>query len=462
MAFISGIDLSLFPEKKGVYIVGGSIRDHLLGKLPLDFDIVVSENPERFSEKLANNLSGHRVQIGHKMPIIRVVAKNQAFDISQIKGNNIFEDLAQRDFTINAMALSIESGQLIDCAHGKTDLHHKTVRMVSDGVFKQDPVRLLRAFRIAAVLNFEIEPKTIEFIRKEADLLWHCAAERIREELCHLFRSSRSYGYLEQMARTGLLFELMPELKHLKGCRQNRHHTYDVFDHTMKAYFHMEALLNNFSRMPANVKKPIRSHISVRNKALMKYAILLHDIGKPATRTKDGKGNIHFYGHAVKGAEMVETINKKLKIANRDMDYIDDMIRHHNRPRHLFKLYAQGQLTPKAQTRFFIHCGRRAPDIMLHSIADHQGKVPDPDKSFEKFIFKLLSSFYEFHLPKTTSPPLLNGKDLIQQLGLRPSPLFKTILDQVEEARLSDQIMTKEDAVSLAKKILKRHTGSNS
>jgi poly(A) polymerase len=452
----------IFPDKKGAYLVGGSVRDYLLGLNPLDYDIAVSSSPRAFAENLAGRLSGRIVHMGKKgKESFRVIAGKWVFDISALKGDCIETDLKLRDFSINAMAYSISTGQLIDDQNGRIDLLKKSVRMVSESAFKDDPVRLLRAFRIAANLDFTIEPQTLSIIRKDSSLLMTCACERIREEFLGMLKSSRSYSFLEQMADTGLLFNLIPPLKDLSQCAQNRHHAYDVFSHTLKAYFHMENVLNHLSDMGNESGIRLQDLISNREKPMMKFAALLHDIGKPLTQSVDEDGNIHFYGHGMKSADMAKIISRNLRLSNRDIDFVDCIIRNHDRPLHLFKLQSQNQLTAKALTRFFLNCGGRTPNILLHGIADYRGKTPDPETQFDRFAMDIIRTYDVQHRPKLAETPLLNGKDLIRILGLSPSSLFKRILESVENARLAGQIHTKQEALEIANIFLHNRKGSN-
>jgi tRNA nucleotidyltransferase/poly(A) polymerase len=155
------IDTKIFPKSRGAYIVGGAIRDMLCDRTPLDYDIAVLADPDAFARQVARNTNGRLVEIGKPgQEIIRVVAKETMIDISKVKGKSIDADLRARDYSINAMAYDLFSNQLIDPLGGRSDLAHKTIRMVSKGIFNQDPLRLLRAFRMAAVLQFKIESHT--------------------------------------------------------------------------------------------------------------------------------------------------------------------------------------------------------------------------------------------------------------------------------------------------------------
>jgi len=202
----------IFPQKKGAYIIGGSIRDLLLDRIPTDYDIAVKENPKKFAEKMAKNISGRLVRMGKPgQMIIRVVSDDHIFDITSLNGCSIENDLKKRDFTINAMAYDLSSGEIIDCLGGLRDLADKKVRMVSTDIFRKDPIRLIRAYRIGACLNFEIESQTASIIRAYAKLIKNSAGERIRGEIVKMLRTSKSYYYLSQMDDTGLLTAIFPD-----------------------------------------------------------------------------------------------------------------------------------------------------------------------------------------------------------------------------------------------------------
>ncbi|MBU4185918.1 MAG: HD domain-containing protein [Proteobacteria bacterium] len=440
------LNLKILPKIKDAYIVGGSIRDIILGKSPFDYDIAVLGNPEKFAKKIAVKKSDHIVEIGkqdHK--IIRVISGNKIFDISSVNESTIEDDLLKRDFTINAMAYSLSSGKIIDCTGGVNDLASRKIRMASGTVFEEDPVRLIRAYRIGASLDFEIDINTAAAIRKNANLIKNSAGERIRTEFFRILQVPKSHHYITQMADTGLLFAIFPELGNLKGCFQNRFHQYDVFDHTMKSFYHLENILNN---------KIIHS-IDENTVSLLKFAILLHDTGKPLVKKDDNEGNVRFYGHSRKGAEITKEISSRLKLSTKEKNFIDFIIRNHINPLHLFIAKSKGTLTNKGITRFFIKCGDNTPHLLLHSIADMKGKGDESREEFIEFAKNMISKFFSEFMPRKKMPALITGNDLINEFGLFPSPLFKKIIFSVEEARLSNQINTRQEALSLVKNIIK-------
>jgi tRNA nucleotidyltransferase/poly(A) polymerase len=447
----------VIPKIKGAYIVGGSIRDLLLGRSPSDYDIVVIESPDKYACDLAMRCNGHVVKIGKQnQTIFRVISEGNIFDISAIEGKTIEDDLKKRDFTINAIGYSLTSGKLIDLLEGIKDLSLKTIRMVSTDIFQKDPVRLLRAYRIGAMYDFEIETETASAIANNAKLIKTSAGERIRAELFKILYQAKSYGYIDQMAKSGLLFEILPELTALKGCYQNEHHKHDVLDHSLAAYSQLETLLNDRNINP-EMSDFLNRDMDKERSALLKCSILLHDIGKPSSLTIGNDSKIHFFGHDKIGAEIAKQISIRLKFSNNEANYIDFIIRNHIAALHLYNSGIKNPPSNKSLTRFFIKCGDMTPDILLHTIADIKGKGNEDKRNedFLSFASYLLKEFFSGYEVKKTGLRLITGNDLIEEFGLSPSPLFKRILYLVEESRISNDIKNREEAFSLVKELIK-------
>jgi len=462
------IDTNIFPKSRGAYIVGGAIRDILSGRSPLDYDVAVAADPAAYAHQLADITNGRLVEIGKPgQKIIRVVTNETLIDISKVQGMSIDDDLRARDFTINAMAYDLFSHRLIDPLGGQTDLAHKTIRMVSKHIFKQDPVRLLRAFRMAAILQFEIASQTQTAIEKHAGLIQQSAGERVREELFKMLQSAKSHPYLRQLADTGLLFATLPELAALKNCRQNRFHQFDVFEHTQRAYEHLEKLLDSsLDQALLTVNGASLAHrIAESRRPLLKFSILLHDVGKSVVQSAGRNGSLHFYGHERQSAHMAAAICKRLKCSTRDTDSICFVVRHHARPLSLFKALNEQDAAPRAITRFFIKSAEYTRELLISSVADmlaKKEKQDDRSRAFIKFVNQLLAQFETDFKPKKSMPPLLTGHDLINKFGLKPSPLFKKILDRVEEERLSKSKMNRQEALDLAERLITEDRGQKS
>jgi putative nucleotidyltransferase with HDIG domain len=454
----------ILPSVKGVFLVGGCVRDILLGLNPVDYDmVVVNKDPESFSREMAEKLSARVIQLGRNdNRIYRIMAKTGCFDISPAFGGHIHSDLLNRDYTLNAIGYSVELKEYTDVTGGIDDLNKKMIRKVSDDVFKKDPVRLLRGFRIAAGCGFTIEPGTLESIQRDVALIQSAAKERIKAEWFKLLAFPNSFYHVSAMAQTGLLFELFPELNALKDCGQNRYHAFNVWDHTLAAFEALEPLIHHSFQVPGLQDDLLSSHFRKDQRALLKYAMLLHDIGKPETKSAHEDGTIHFYRHASTGAALTLKINTRLRASNREKDYIYEMVRHHNRPLQLFVLHARNSLRPKNIIRFFMDCRGLVPDLLLHSLADNRGKGLPGKVGYEDFVWNLLSTYFLDFKSLQDSPPPIQGNDLIERFNLSPSPLFKVILNRVKEAWFSGEIKNRNQALELVKKILadQNHTQS--
>ncbi len=440
--------------------MGGCVRDLLAGETPADYDLAVSGQPAAFARQVADRHGGRPVAIGpERHRIFRVVAGKRVFDISPLAGDSIEADLKSRDFTINAMAFDLAGQALIDPEYGRTDLKNRVIRMVSPDAFISDPLRQLRAFRLAVQFRFRIAAQTLLALKANVGLIKACAGERIRAELLKMLSFSGSTDALAQMTDCGLLLNIIPELSPLADCRQNVHHSFDVWTHTLAAGRHLEALID-----PVNLKKKgarlcrAAAQLKDRNRTgLLKLALLLHDLGKPATRSTDTQGQVHFYGHGRRGVKIAAEICRRLKCSRRETDYLKGVIKNHLRPLFLFRLHAENRLSDRAVTRFFIQCGEMTPDILLHAVADFAGKrhTPGTDFSnFTSFIETLLARYFDTHTRRVARPGLLTGDDLMTAFGLHPSPLFKKLLTRVETARLAGEISKKHQALDLVRRLL--------
>ena len=445
-----------FPALKGAYLVGGCVRDLFLDRSPTDFDLVVLKDPEGAAKTISAHTQGHLIRLGKPEFILyRIILDHAVIDIQRVKGKTIEEDLSQRDFTINAMAYPTASGEVIDIHGGRTDLKNRIVRMTSEDVFKTDPVRLIRAYRMAAVLKFDIDPPTQTAIKKNSYKISVSAGERIREELFQLLRVENAYKYLMDMAESDLLFAIFPELSSLKGCTQNRFHTDDVLVHTLSTIEYIEHIFTKLKDLLPNLFHRLDKLLDDSSRVLLKFSALLHDIGKPSSKSIDDKGDTHFYGHQKIGGGIIGSVFMRLKLSNHDARFIEHMVRCHLLPLHLFQSEKQRRLTPKGVTRFFMKNGEMTPFVLLHALADQMAKEKKEDHRFHRFISKLLEDFFLKFKEVRHKPKLVTGHDLIREFGLSPSPLFKTILTHIEEKRLAGEITTKAEALSQIRQYLR-------
>ena len=445
------------PRRKGVYIVGGSLRDRLLGRIPTDVDIAVHGDPEPFARELATQMNRRVITMGRQAhPLFRVVTQNRVFDISPLQGATIEEDLRHRDFTVNALAYETLSAKIIDVAHGFQDIKDGQIRQVANTCFEADPLRLLRAFRIAAQLGFQIEEHTLKAIRDKAHLISKIAAERIRSELFDILKAPGTHEWLRKMADTGILFNILPEMKAMKGCFQNRYHAFDVLEHTIRTVHHVEELATQDLKCDRD-HLPLVTSMDAPRQTRLKLAALLHDIGKPLSMYRTIDGHVRFTGHASIGARMVADLGDRLRFSRNEIEHATKMVHYHLRPLFLFNAGQKKTLTQKDITRFFMKTHTVTADILLLSIADKRARQPSAqvtDSEFELFVRELIHRYDIVFRPSLEIRPLISGHDLIHHLYLAPSPLFKLILARTRELQLAGRITTRKAALKFVADVI--------
>ncbi len=452
-------DTNILPFKTGVYVVGGSVRDLLAGRIPHDYDLVVQQDCINFASRLAATTGGHIVELGRqKQKMLRVVTKDRFFDIMPVNGTSIENDLGRRDFSINAMAVDVSSGNLIDPYGGQKDLAAKTVRMVSREVFRKDPVRLIRAYRMAATFGFSIDKNTQAAIAADANLIQKSAGERIREELFKILQCTESHSYLSMMAHSGLLFSVFPEFLELRQQRLQPAAPRTLFDQTLDSYNHLEKLLNPEDEFRRSIGIQSLGNDDADRSLLMKWAILFHDLGGLPAKPPCANGEINNPGaRANDSAAMAQDICRRLRFSRRQSDTIEMIIRHHFKPIILFNAHQKNSPVEKEFIRLFLNCNDVTPDVLLHALAEFRGQREAADpviNEFSGFIRMLIQKYYTQLRPRASLPPPINGNDLINEFGMKPSAEFKHILKRVEEERLSQPTYSREDALKLVKNLL--------
>jgi poly(A) polymerase len=313
----------------------------------------------------------------------------------------------------------------------------------------------MRAYRMGAVLNFSIDSQTRDAIKAEAHRICSSAPERIRDEMIKLLKSPTSSLYVTDMSRSGIVTFVLPEMASLKKCLQNKHHPDNAFLHSLKALSCLENILNHLPDFFPEFDENIFLMPASPDTPLLKFAILIHDIGKPLTRSVDEKGNVHFYCHEEKSAQLSDIITKRLRFSNDDQRYIHDIIANHMKPLLLFLSHRKNRLTSKAINRFFLRSNNRVIDILIHAMADMKAKGAHPDTDdFMNFSNLMTTLYHRQFKPLSLLPPLINGDDLIKEFGLFPSPLFGKILNHLKEQRLQHLIQNRDEALNAVRNFL--------
>lgn len=446
-----------------IYVVGGYLRDLILGFDTHDRDYVVrGVSAVDFAEYIANLFSGHFILLDKNFDIARVVLDDKVtiLDFAGCVGGNIYEDLKRRDLTINAMAFQLieSNSELIDIHDGLTDCKNKLVKSISDKNVVDDPLRLLRIYRIAAQLEFQIEKETLDSVSKHCYLIKNVASERIESELCKLISSGNSYFYIKQMSDYGLLEEIFPVLKVTKTVPPNVYHHLCLYDHTLEVYRQAELSLKDLDeRSIKHLSKQITPTYS--RLTILKYAALLHDIGKPSTWKIDSEGKHSFIGHPEAGANMAEEILKEMKLPNVIQYLIVKLVKYHLYPAQVSN--NDEMPTLKALLRFFRKLGEEVPEAIILGLADRRSALGplitvDNLKKHEKMLFQMLEEYYITLEKEITLPKLIDGEYVMELLRLRPSAKVGEILKAIRDLQIEGVVSTQEEARDW---ILKNFTG---
>src|SRR5438874_2660497 len=317
----------------GGWLVGGSVRDLLLDRPVTDIDLVVSEEPRGVAQRLARSLGGSPFPLSERHGAWRVVDSGHTIDVAGCRGT-LEQDLALRDFTINAIAIPLAGGEPIDPGGGRADLDAGVVRAVSDAVFDDDPLRLLRLPRIAHELDFEIEPATARLAEARRGRAAEPSAERIFMEVRRLIGGDRPAEALRRVDALGVLDVVMPEIAPLRGCLQSEHHQLDVWEHTLHV---VEAVADIGDHpghyLPAHVDR-LRGELDavvgdeMTGRQALRLAALFHDIRKPQTR-REVDGRIGFMGHDAQGSQATAAILGRWKASNDLIRFCRMLVRQH-------------------------------------------------------------------------------------------------------------------------------------
>lgn len=457
------------PKKVRLYLVGGYLRDIILKreKENPDIDFCLKKGAISFGKSLTKKIKAGFVVFdkahGSCRLVKRIDRRILTLDFTDFRGKTLAEDLFWRDFTINSFVLELESlfskekleNVLIDPYHGIKDLGSKVIRTLNNKSFDEDPLRILRAFSLAAIFNFKINANTLRLIKLKKAKLFRVSSERIRDELFKILDCPDAFRYLLLLDNLKILKIIVPEIEIMRRVKQGPYHHLDVLKHTLETLRQFELLLPEF-KSNFDLRNYLNEVISSgrRRLSLLKLGILLHDIGKPkALRHKDGK--IIFQGHERIGAEFSRNIAWRLKLSNDELAALNKMVFWHLRPGYLAD---NENVTAKAKFRYFRDTASEAVSTLLISLADQRatrGRLTTKESRLrhEKLVTGLIKEYFRAQKEKKLIP-LINGDDLIREFKLSPSPLIGKILTQVQELQAIGKLKTKKEALKIAQKII--------
>ncbi|MCL0101903.1 HD domain-containing protein [Dehalococcoidia bacterium] len=476
-AFIGRLRSILESQGIEAYLVGGAVRDALLGRPKYDLDVAVAADVAQVAKLVARNLPSTLVHLDENRQVYRLVpgAGQPQLDLTYLRGS-VAGDASERDFTVNTLAIALDEIDLITLKAkvcdptglGLSDLEDGRLRVVSDSVFADDGIRLLRGVRLGAQLGFSIEPKTESKIRSEAHLLNGVAEERVRDELCRILKPAGAAGHLRLLDHLGLLTVIIPELEEGRNVVQPEEHYWSVLDHAIETVGAVDQVLRIVPAEELASRDILWDEETGRyfdeevgggwNRALMvKMAALLHDVAKPLTRTVENDGRIRFFGHAAIGSEIAREILHRLRFSNRQADMVAGMVKEHLRP----GLITGGELPPtrRATYRFFRDAGSVAVDTLYLNMADFlaaRGPLMSAAEwgRYNGRVSEMLSAWRE---QSSAVKPirLINGHDILRRFGLNPGPKIGELLEIVLESEALGEIETFGEALDLVEEVLK-------
>jgi tRNA nucleotidyltransferase/poly(A) polymerase len=479
-------EIRVHTSSAEIYLVGGAIRDSLLGRPVVDIDLVLRGSGVESARAVANALGAAFYPLDLERGIGRVIlfrGKNRyTLDFASLREASIEQDLALRDFTVNAIALPLAAGAaLIDPMRSQQDVHDGILRACSKQSIADDPVRAVRVIRLATQLGFRIEKETKEQTRAGAALLGQISAERIRDEFFRILSGRKVAAAVHSLEALGMLRMILPETAGLSGNGPESPDRSSVWEHTLAVLEKLETAGDLLAREPGTMRAgdpamgvalarlgrfqaPLAEYLSRPLcderplRGLLFFAAILHDSAKPETRSVNPLGEVHYLGHEQLGADWALRRAIALRFSNDEADFVSKTVRHHMRP---LVLQSSLPVTRRAVFRFFRATGPCGIAVSLLFLADTLAAFPaepEPERwrTTVETVHFLLEGYFERPEEMVHPAPLLSGDDLIRDFRLSPGPQIGELLDALREAQAAGEVESRADAIALIERGLGR------
>jgi tRNA nucleotidyltransferase/poly(A) polymerase len=476
-----------------IYLVGGAVRDAMLGRLSHDLDFVVPSDGIKLARRVADSLGADVFPLDDDRDTGRVLVANpdgsrDILDFATYRGGSSLEDdLRARDFTVNAMAVDLRTMSLYDPLGGANDLRAKKLRACSAASLSDDPIRILRGVRQAAAFGFQIEPGTRAAMKSAAPGIARISPERVRDELFKILEGPQPAASIRALDMLGALTPILPELGDTKGVQQPDPHIHDVWEHTLQVLSALESVLaalapgydpektgDLFTGLLVlrlgRYREQFASHFATRLnedrdlRPLLFFTALYHDVAKPHCITKDETGRIRFWGHDEKGAEMAAARARELRLSNDEIARLDAIIRRHMRIHfHASRKDGEGKdPSRRAIYRFFKDSGEAGIDLILLALADqratHGNTLKQETWTAALDVCRIFLENYFERPEEIISPPrLLDGNEVMRELNLQPGPRVGAAMEAIREAQATGKVSNREEAITFGRKWLEEN-----
>lgn len=480
----------LNPDQE-IYLVGGGVRDLLLNRSGPDLDLVVPTGAIDVSRRLANSLGADFVVLDADRDIARLIlhepdGPRHMVDIAGFRGRKTLEqDLRDRDFTINAIAYDLRRDTLLDPMGGAGDLRAKQIRACSNEAFRNDPVRILRAVRLANTLGFKIEARTRNQMRDATEGLARLTAERLRDELFRILAGPKPEVVVRALDVLDALKHILPEIPPMKGIAQPPPHVHDTWGHTLATVQNLGTILDSLETDAASERRQdlmtgllvgtlggyahrVAEHLQTSlnpdrpHRGLLCFAALYHDSGKPTTHSRDESGRVRFIEHELKGADLAERRGQALRLSALEVERIRTIVLNHMQFGFMAKHLLEDGSDPTGRSiyRFFRAAGPAGIDLVLLGLADLRAKQGPllSQKTWKAALDVarvLVQHYWERPSVAVAPPRLVDGTDLMQALAISPGPIVGRLLEMIREAQAGGEITSRPEALEFARARLK-------